>query len=1053
MRLIKTDKLDRLELMEVSEEFAPQYAILSHVWGREEVTFQDIQAFGRRPLSRAVSQKAKTIRAKKGFIKIQKAAALAAEHGCGFIWVDTCCIDKTSSAELSEAINSMFQWYKKASICYAYMEDVKHSGHDNESSVFHLLCQHSRWFTRGWTLQELIAPEDVMFYGEDWGYLGSKAHDEDIRVSLADITGVDVRVLEGSIQPSEMSIATRMKWASRRETSRLEDAAYCLMGLFDVNMPLLYGEGTKAFIRLQEEILRVSNDHSIFTWRMPEYDSNEALSGLLAESPQHFADVETYRPMPPLISRESTTWSMTNQGLRLSLFMLPVLGWGGSIIQDEYDAVLECTIRHGDKSYQSPAIRIRRLYGDQFARVDPQNVKRVATPSFDPSHGIGSYEIVFVKQKPVYAVPDFIVSFSNIHSSSGSQGPDHSCYVTSVWPEQYWDKETAILRTTRAHSNKITGLFRFFFPSIAATIDFAVGLVKEPGGNWAVWHLQQPSTGEPLRQTMSSVNEYLASKVLRQSVGTLNWVVHSWTEELENPWIQIRVEEIKIHGRLYHFIKASLVFELEGQSTTPKSSTPVSELSDFEKQITENEPFELQGQSTTPVSGFSDLEKQITENEPLCPLDLMEDITITNSLSYYLYLGHPTSLRKDRSKIRTTWTHYPAIYLEELEIQGVGETETELLRACKDGRDQKVLELVQHDLECTTLVCEPYSYNMPFEFNQFRPIHWAVVGGHIEVIRTLLDNGADFYSRTIQGWSSIHLAALIGRFVTMKWLIEYAIEKHASSYEDELLLDGRDNTLRENPLHLAVSHVSLAIGDELLALTEILENLGVSTFWVSANHAGETPLHRLAASSPTWSPSANASIIEKFWPLKRQLQFTGVYIDELGRTVLWHAVCTGSVPVVEYLIKDDATILSMGDKNGVTPLHVACRLGYADVAKVLLQTGANPNATTAPGLTAAHYAAIYDRPSCLKELIDYGADVHKPTENKEISFRPIHIAAANRYWELSWALLNAGVDMKWRCTHYISRCVISQGGSFSSQFQLVECNKTVSQLKDSMFDV
>ncbi|KAI1739823.1 heterokaryon incompatibility protein-domain-containing protein [Xylaria scruposa] len=556
MRLLHTNKPNALELVEVSEEFAPKYAILSHTWGREEVTFQDIQAFGRRRWSQTVSQTVSTIRTKTGFAKIQKAAALAAEHGYDFVWVDTCCIDKTSSAELSEAINSMFRWYKKAAICYAYMEDVENGSHDSKAGSFRLLCQHSRWFTRGWTLQELIAPEDVMFYGKDWCYLGSKAHDEDVRISLAKITGIDARVLEAIVPPGEISIAARMKWASRRKTTRLEDAAYCLMGLFDVNMPLLYGEGTKAFIRLQEEILKGSNDHSIFTWRVPEYSHNEALSGLLAESPQHFTDAGNYRPMPPSVSQGSTTWTMTNQGLRLSLFLLPSRGLNGNEIQDEYDAVVECIAR-GETTYQSPAIRMRRLYGDQFARVDPHLVKCVTTPPFGPSHNIGSYEIIFVKQKPVYAVPDFMVSYMNTSILPYSRHFGEPCFIKEVWPEQNWDKEAAILRTTRPRSNQTTGLFRFVAPLDAIAIDVAIGFRKEAGGAWAAWHLQRRSTGEPIRETALSVNRDLSlmNKNVQQPTMSPDAVYLS-EHELKNIGMKVAVEEIKVHGRLYYLIEA-----------------------------------------------------------------------------------------------------------------------------------------------------------------------------------------------------------------------------------------------------------------------------------------------------------------------------------------------------------------------------------------------------------------------------------------------------------------------------------------------------------------
>ncbi|KAI0428213.1 hypothetical protein F5Y09DRAFT_349748 [Xylaria sp. FL1042] len=1067
MWLLNTDKLDRPELVEVAEESAPRYAILSHTWGKEEVTFQDMQALGRRQWSRAVSQTALTIQNKKGFVKIRKAAALAAEHGHNYIWVDTCCIDKTSSAELSEAINSMFRWYKKASICYAYMEDVKHGYHDSKGGLFSLLCQESRWFTRGWTLQELIAPEDVMFYGGDWGYLGSKAHDEDVRGSLAEITGIDVRVLEGIIQPSEISIAARMKWASQRRTTRLEDAAYCLMGLFDVNMPLLYGEGTKAFIRLQEEILRSSNDHSIFAWKVPGAGPNEVLSGLLAETPLYFSDVGNYRPMPPSVSQGSTAWSTTNQGLQLSLFLVPCQDWNGNDIQDEYDAVLECAIRRGDEAYSSPAIRMRRLYGDQFARVDPHIVKRVATPSFDPSQGRGSFEIVFVKQKPVYAVPDFMVSFSNILHSPEPQENGSSCHVTKVWPEKYWDEEAATLRTMPSPSNRIIGLFRFFAPTIAATVDFAVGLRRKPGGAWIVWHLQRPSTGEPLHQTVTSANGYLAAANENQlpPLRPPDWLEHPWQEAGESQRIQVRVEETTVHGRTYHFVKALSAIELP---SIPKS--PSKDLSSSEDHtITPSKwpytfgfepPREKLGRperpethslktSTFPTTAHVPLLKAVPPLEPPTKVEtmhlekppsvegLMESITMPNSIDYYLDLGHLTLVGERRSKIRTIWDYPPAKDLENLEIQGLGEMETKLLRACKNGRSQEVSELIYHDLKCLTwLPDQPYSANS-IKFNGFQPIHWAVVGGHIEIIRTLLNNGVDFYSRTLQGWSPLHLAALFGRFVTMKWLIEYATEKRMSSYGS--LLDDRNNPLLESPLHLAVSHVSIAVGDEIMALIEILENVRGFIFWTLSNHAGETPLHRLAASGSLRSPT-NLYIMENFLSYEHQFQYPSKYVDELGRTVLWHAVCAGSAPEVEYLLQNGAANLSMEDKTGISPLHAACRLGHAEVSRVLLQAGADPNATTntTPGLTPAHFAAVCDYPDCLQELITYGADIHKSTESEEISFQPIHLAAANRYGKSLRILRDAGGDAESICTHYILRSANSHGGQVPYQYKLLE---------------
>jgi hypothetical protein len=149
----------------------------------------------------------------------------------------------------------MFRWYQKASICYAYLFDVK--------DVSQL--PGSRWFTRGWTLQELIAPVKVWFYNSDWNYLGSK---RGLREEIQQITNIETQVLETGVFTT-VSIARRMSWAARRRTTRIEDQAYALMGIFDVNMPLLYGEGEKAFIRLQEEIMKTSDDQSIFAWGLP----------------------------------------------------------------------------------------------------------------------------------------------------------------------------------------------------------------------------------------------------------------------------------------------------------------------------------------------------------------------------------------------------------------------------------------------------------------------------------------------------------------------------------------------------------------------------------------------------------------------------------------------------------------------------------------------------------------------------------------------------------------------------------------------------------------
>lgn len=175
----------------------------------------------------------------------------------------------------------MFQWYRKSGVCYAYMSDV-------EKECANSPFRYSRCFTRGWTLQELITPLLVLFFDRNWQLINSR---HDLRHDIHKATGLPHKILlrTRTVEIGDYSIARRMAWASRRQTTRIEGEAYCLLGFFDVNMPLLYGEGPKAFARLQVEIARVSNDHSLFSWRgttsFPSPPPSPPLESLLAPSP------------------------------------------------------------------------------------------------------------------------------------------------------------------------------------------------------------------------------------------------------------------------------------------------------------------------------------------------------------------------------------------------------------------------------------------------------------------------------------------------------------------------------------------------------------------------------------------------------------------------------------------------------------------------------------------------------------------------------------------------------------------------------------------------
>ncbi|KAF2726442.1 HET-domain-containing protein, partial [Polyplosphaeria fusca] len=247
MRLLQAGGSGELSLIEHIGRHTPPYAILSHTWGADgdEVTFSDIVDGGGK--------------SKPGYRKLSFCAKQAASDGLKLIWVDTCCIDKSSSVELQEAINSMYRWYQKADRCYVYLSDVLTGGSAGSDlstqQAWKQAFQDSRWFTRGWTLQELLAPTSVEFFSAEGERLGSKVS---LLPEIQAATGISSQALQGT-SLHRFSVETRLSWADRRQTKREEDRAYAFLGIFEVHLPLLYGEGEEnAFRRLREEIKRSS---------------------------------------------------------------------------------------------------------------------------------------------------------------------------------------------------------------------------------------------------------------------------------------------------------------------------------------------------------------------------------------------------------------------------------------------------------------------------------------------------------------------------------------------------------------------------------------------------------------------------------------------------------------------------------------------------------------------------------------------------------------------------------------------------------------------------
>jgi len=354
MRLLHTKDLVLDSFPSPEKPEIPDYAILSHRWKEQEMSFHDMK--NRTP----------EMENTQGFKKIKRCCEEAASVGFDYIWIDTCCIDKTDQVELTEALNSMFQWYRSAQVCYSYLWDVDSREDPRaKSSTF----RKSDWFKRGWTLQELLAPQYVTFYDAEWREIGTKSSLQEV---ITEISGIPSQVLLMN-HGGEISIAQRMSWAARRETAKEEDKAYCLLGLFGVSMPMVYGEGENAFRRLQTEIMKVSDDHSIFAWTDGSQGDKR---GLLATSPKEFENCSDIRRYG-----DSSAFAMTNKGIGMKLPLKPY-GKSPDGKRDVMIGILSCQRKQGvnyPDRYPLGIYLEKETEGDStnFYRVHPGKIREI----------------------------------------------------------------------------------------------------------------------------------------------------------------------------------------------------------------------------------------------------------------------------------------------------------------------------------------------------------------------------------------------------------------------------------------------------------------------------------------------------------------------------------------------------------------------------------------------------------------------------------------------------------------------------------------------------
>lgn len=430
MKLIDTTTL---ELKEFFGNAIPTYAILSHTWEGDEVSYQDFI------LPRRSAEES------KGFLKIDQTCILARESGIRYAWIDTCCIDKTSSAELTEAINSMFQWYASSAVCYVFLSDLPPADDENSSALQSSSMAKCRWFTRGWTLQELLAPPTVMFYDGGWQPRGTKT---DLGPAISFVTGIDEEVLLNSARIGTFTVARRMSWAAGRVTTRVEDMSYSLLGIFGVNMPMMYGEGENAFIRLQDEIAKSTNDLTLFAWQTDESDARargaegnfngaspriaQKYRGILAERPAEFASMGVIDAAQD--ARFNGEFSMTNKGLKMDARLVKVTD------SDNYILNLQC-FRRGEPE-ENIGIFLKRHGAGLYARGEPHKLATLTDEKDERP------EVIYIS-KTVSPVLSAVIARDHRHAFHFRKDFLESPYLrlSRMTPKNLWDPQRKLFLT------------------------------------------------------------------------------------------------------------------------------------------------------------------------------------------------------------------------------------------------------------------------------------------------------------------------------------------------------------------------------------------------------------------------------------------------------------------------------------------------------------------------------------------------------------------------------------------------------------------------------
>ncbi|KAL6824111.1 ankyrin repeat-containing domain protein [Trichoderma camerunense] len=847
----------------------------------------------------------------------------AAEDGLSYAWIDTCCIDKTNLVELSEAINSMFRWYQRASICYAFLSDVPSDDNfKQKGSKF----QRSRWFKRGWTLQELLAPKSMRRQAavdthlvQEWRLLGNKG-------------SIPWHYLLGYAALHTASVAQRMSWAAHRDTKRKEDLAYCLLGIFNITMPMIYGEGgEQAFFRLQEQIMKVTRDDSILAWGLGANDSstnntsNATAGRIMAKAPADFAHSGN------IIRRDQTlkymsSVDMSGGSIRAHLplhttptgQMIGFLNCGPEKNSQQVVGIplIELSVGSSDE-YARPRGYKSSLYLTTVAATEPKPIRIKHDNQENVPVDLGG--LLFHYQEDAFT--------------------DINLKIIDVAPRSFWDEERALIMSTPiAHDGAVGQILIRLRHDTQDSKDFVVVLeYKKEGTDTLVECLvlicNRNLLLEELVLYLPSMMQKLDGK--RRAKNELLSLTIALERVERQPIFVIR-PELVLDG-VFTTIDATV--ELEEKKLIRESLQLLEE-----NEETERENNKLEDEVNCCDTSLNEIKKE--QETILAKLKELEMRQKTLMAKETEYIGKRTKNTTMQDEVKT-------------KLSGLSTQWENIQQRWDTLRQAKELRVTLPGLMV---------------------LHWAAAKGLIDVVEQRLENGADVNGTIDNGCTPLMTASLGGQFEMATLLIEHGARIDAQTQYDEtaltaaassgcvelvqLLVDkgadveGGGNPER-TPLRAAASNGRADVVQLLLDHGAQIE-AKIDTALLSATYEGHTDVVQLLLDR-----GASIEAITK----KRE------------NTPLILASWKGHTEIVRLLLDKGANIEAKSSVNKTTPLMTASEGGHTDIVRLLLDRGADIEAKNRSGVTALVAAFNGEKKDVIQLLINRGAQVDTRDED------------------------------------------------------------------------